>query len=56
MKTITKPNKTTPDKKSGNDQKTKTDTGNPKKPGYDPDQTPKREVEHVPVANPNQND
>jgi hypothetical protein len=28
---------------------------NPKKPGTDPDQTPTREIQKQPVANPNQN-
>jgi len=57
MKTQDKPNKTTQTKKSENDQKKTKDNNsgrNPNKPGTDPDQTPEREIENVPVANPNE--
>lgn len=40
------PQQNTPDTKSNQD------ATNPKKPNNDPDQTPNREVENVPVAKP----
>ena len=39
------------DPKEPNPQK-ETNKGNPSKPGTDPDQTPKREVNNPPVAEP----
>jgi hypothetical protein len=53
MKTPVKPGKQNPAKKSN--KKQGNNTNNPKKPGNDPDQTPNREVEQVPVAKPDSN-
>lgn len=52
MKTPVKPGKTSEPKKSGNTRKNKSNTSNPKKPGYNPDVTPEREVEQEPMAIP----
>ena len=49
MKTPVKPSKPSPVKKSNKQQG---NNKNPKKPGTDPDQTPTREIEQVPVAKP----
>lgn len=51
MKTKVIPAKTTAPNK--NTKQVNKDSGNnPKKPGNDPDQTPEREIEPTPVANP----
>jgi len=52
MKTPVKPNKIKPVKKGSELRKNKDNTSNPKKPGYDPDVTPEREVEQEPMAKP----
>ncbi|MGZ3920735.1 MAG: hypothetical protein ACXVNM_13085 [Bacteroidia bacterium] len=47
MKTPMKPSKSAPSKKVGSKNISK-----PAKPGSDPDQTPTREIQKVPVAKP----
>jgi hypothetical protein len=54
MKTKVRPRKNPSTNKKNGNQKNK--SKDPRKPGTDPDQTPTREVEQQPVANPNHNE
>ena len=48
-------NLASPGKNVTNPGKNKSNATNPKKPNNDPDQTPTREVENLPVAKPQKN-
>jgi len=52
MKTISRPGNPGQKQSVPGTGKNKSNASNPKKPNNDPDQTPTREVENVPVAKP----